>query len=270
MYVPSSSRNPLWSAFRFGAWKLGDAAALLLQKLQGFRLPDDRLQPFAQKLPMLIGLYESETQRLVKSLLRPGDIVIDGGAHAGFFTRIFSSAVGPKGRVLAFEIHPQTAAMLRSNVARNANVEVIEVALGREDGSAIIFEQPNGSAGHSITSTKPGLTATQAVPMRSLASILHERGLNRFDFMKLDIEGGEPDVLASLDQIPDLRGTRIIFEVKRYILEGAQLSPEKLLHDMAARGFSLEIVGNGPLPVEKIDTAGVLLDKANILAVMPG
>ena len=49
------------------------------------------------------GLWESETVRFVMGWLRRGMTAVDAGAHVGQYTLLASSAVGPAGRVIAFE-----------------------------------------------------------------------------------------------------------------------------------------------------------------------
>lgn len=157
MYVPAPHKARAWQFARFIAWQIGDALAVTISAAKGFRLPDEPLQPFAISIPMLIGTYEKETVRLIKKMVRPGMTVIDGGAHAGYFTRLLSNLVGPLGRVLAFEIHPDTLKLLRHNTRSLANVEIISAALGPSDGIATLYESIALSSGHSATATKPGL-----------------------------------------------------------------------------------------------------------------
>src|SRR5207244_2689997 len=68
---------------------------------------------------------------LVGSLLAPGDIFIDGGAHVGMFTLVAAARVGPAGKVLAFEPAPAARAQLLQNLAlsRFPWVEVSDRAL---------------------------------------------------------------------------------------------------------------------------------------------
>ena len=56
---------------------------------------------------------------LVGRLLRAGDVFIDGGANVGLFTLVAARAVGPTGRVVAFEPSPKSREVLRRNVALN-------------------------------------------------------------------------------------------------------------------------------------------------------
>jgi FkbM family methyltransferase len=53
--------------------------------------------------PILLDEYEPEAVALFKSLVKPGDRVIDVGANIGFHSLLFAQLVGPTGRVLSFE-----------------------------------------------------------------------------------------------------------------------------------------------------------------------
>ena len=266
MYVPAPHKPFLHRLARRWAWKIGEGFATLLSKARGFRLPDEPLQPFLHKIPMLLGTYERETVRLLKSLVRPGMTVIDGGAHAGYFTRVLSRLVGPAGKVFAFEIHPQTLKLLHHNTRSLRNVVVIPAALGAKDGRATIYQSDGLSSSHSATATKPGLKPTTQIPMRSISSVLAEHGLSGADFIKLDIEGGEPSVLRTL---PD-RPTTVIFEVKRYILEAGGETPEQLMQQLIDRGFILSCVGGQTISPDALCTRNKALEKANVLAIHPG
>jgi Met-10+ like-protein len=86
------------------------------------------------------GQYEREVQRATVDLLRPGDQFWDIGAHIGFFTVIASRAVGPAGKVHAFEPYGPSRDRLRSNITLNhlRNVVVHEEALSAASGSSIL------------------------------------------------------------------------------------------------------------------------------------
>jgi FkbM family methyltransferase len=265
MYVPAPEKPLLRRIFRRAAWTAGETTASLISKTTGFHVPDEPLQPYALSLPMLMGTYERATANVMREIVRPGMTVIDGGAHVGYFTRLLSRLVGPTGKVLAFEIHPKTLELLRHNVRDLPNVEILPAALGATDGTAFIHESPGLSSRHSATASKPGLVPTSEVPMRSLVSVLRERGLQRVDFLKIDIEGGEPAVIRSLPKEP----VKLIFEAKRYILEAAGLSPEGLFAEMIQDGFSLERIGGDPILPEQLAGESPEFDKSNVLAVRP-
>src|SRR6266481_4182242 len=79
-----------------------DPTVVIKEIAPGVRLFID-LSDHVLGLNILRGHYEQEEIRFVQGLLRPGDAAIDAGAHIGFFTMQMAAAVGPEGRVYAFE-----------------------------------------------------------------------------------------------------------------------------------------------------------------------
>src|SRR5688572_4106742 len=68
---------------------------------------------------MAYGLYELDTARLIRRLLRGGDHVVDCGANIGYFTMLAATRVGPGGKVDAFEPQADNFERLRENLRRN-------------------------------------------------------------------------------------------------------------------------------------------------------
>lgn len=128
--------------------------------------------------------------------VRPGDVVIDGGAGWGAAALHFAHDVGPEGQVHAFDFEPRNLALLDQALARNPHlkerVEVIQLALWDQSDLAIAYH-PNGPASRLTPATEmAGQTATDTV---TIDDYVQENGLERVDFIKMDIEGSEPRAL---------------------------------------------------------------------------
>lgn len=132
--------------------------------------------------------YEAELQYVAK-FVRPGDTVIDAGAHYGAYTVVLSKLVGPGGRVIAIEPAPHAIEVLTHNLELNGltNVEVHQVALGSEEGRMDLYTHPDPSR-NSLSET-PGATGTESVAVRRLDDLV---GSRKPTFMKIDVEGAEP------------------------------------------------------------------------------
>lgn len=150
---------------------------------------------------VLGGTYEAEQTALFGDRVRPGDVVLDLGAHIGYYTLLASRLVGPAGRVYAFEPHPRNARYLRRHVAMNRclNVEVLERAAYDRRGT-LGFDFGSGSGTGRIREGGPMSVA--AVRLDDFAA---ERGISP-RVLKVDVEGGERPVLAGAREI--LRGDR--------------------------------------------------------------
>lgn len=120
-------------------------------------------------------------------LPQEGDTVIDVGAGIGEETLIFSHLVGPSGRVISIEAHPDTFACLWQTIGKSGldNVTAVQCAIAESDGQISM-----GTADcHVASSMMEG--GEIIVPARSLDSLALELGIGKVAFMKMNIEGAE-------------------------------------------------------------------------------
>lgn len=175
----------------------------------GFRNADRLSIPHWAHLPDACTAEE----RLLGSLALTGKVVYDIGAHTGAYSLFFSRGVGPEGRVIAFEPNPSTFARLRRNLEINriANVRALAVALGRESSQGAIYMLPGMPSTASLapearTRLRRRVATAQIEPLDAVVSNLSLPGP---DFMKIDVEGMETEVLAGATRMlgdwrPDL------------------------------------------------------------------
>jgi FkbM family methyltransferase len=128
---------------------------------------------------------------------RPGDTVIDVGAGVGEEAVVFSKLVGPTGRVIAIEAHPETFACLAETIEQSGltNVVPLCVAVTDQDGVAFI-----GSVDNYLANSIVGGSGAK-VPARSLDSLADELGLERIDLVKMNIEGAERLAVKGMERI---------------------------------------------------------------------
>jgi FkbM family methyltransferase len=146
-------------------------------------------------------LHPPRVHPAVLGFLRPGSVAFDIGANLGEWTVPIARAVGAHGRVIAVEPAPRTASALGATLAANALVqaEMVPCAIGDHDGVAdfampIVTSARADTGTARIGATCAGYEALQ-VPLRSLDSLAAERGLDRLDLIKIDVEGHERQVL---------------------------------------------------------------------------
>jgi FkbM family methyltransferase len=134
----------------------------------------------------------------VRPLILAGQTVLDIGANFGVFTKLFSQLVGPNGSVIAFEPVPQTFRTLAAGVKRFhlRNVQAINKAVSDQVGGALMevpqyakSEGDNLYAAHIVSAKNSEDTfSVNTVTIDSLQ-------LSRVDFIKIDVEGHELEVL---------------------------------------------------------------------------
>ncbi|HRQ87504.1 MAG TPA: FkbM family methyltransferase [Bacteroidia bacterium] len=137
-------------------------------------------------------------------LTKPGDTVLDIGANFGLFTRFLSESVGSMGKVYSFEPTVDMFDVLRNNCSELGlgNATCLRTALSdvtgrmemsipiREDGTLNHYE---ASLGH-LDAGSPVKSFT--VETSTLDDFCRQRGIDRIDFIKCDVEGHELEVLS--------------------------------------------------------------------------
>lgn len=118
-----------------------------------------------------------------------GDTVIDLGAFNGNSSIVLSRHAGPRGRVFAFEPNPQTREMLARNLSavKADNVEVIPAGVSDTPGELGFVQE--GAA------SRFAAEGDIRVPVVTIDGLVEDRGIERVDFLKLDIEGYEMPAL---------------------------------------------------------------------------
>ncbi len=178
--------------------------------------------------------------RFLWKVLRPGDTFLDVGAFHGVYSVVAGKRVTSRGRVIAFEPSPRDRRRLqlhlRWNGIRSARVEPFAVSSTASETS--FFQVVSGDP------TRNGLkppasedsVARITVQAISLDQYVAEAGLQRVDVMKLDVEGGELEVL---------RGAAAMFEKFRPILICEVLDQTTLVWGYKAREIISLLAGAG-------------------------
>jgi FkbM family methyltransferase len=166
-------------------------------------------------------MYEVLTERLYAAMLKPGDTAVDCGANVGRHTIGMGKAVGPTGRVHAFEPSTAVLPLLKERIAKaelDAVVQVHELALGQAEGSTV-FHVLHGATGMSGLQLRGDLSEDLRARVRveeitvavtRLDTILPPSTPVRF--IKLDLEGGEFHAMVGARQLITSQRPLIVFE----------------------------------------------------------
>ncbi len=145
------------------------------------------------------GLYDYDCMRLFQQVVSPADTILDIGANVGCYTVLFAS-LASQGHVYAFEPNPEMCWFLTENITRNRFSErvcIIGKALGQERGVVDLCVNRNypgnsriGRVG--VRQERCEVTSVQCVV---LDEIVDDLGIHKCDYIKLDVEGYEEQVL---------------------------------------------------------------------------
>jgi FkbM family methyltransferase len=149
-------------------------------------------------------------ERVVRRLLRPGDVFIDGGANIGVYTLIAAQLVGEKGKVVCVEMIPETSERLERTVTLNGltNVRVVVGALSEVSGLKLPAVVPQGKFGQARLDLSANGCVSEGVTVETVTLDSLSKEFDRVRLLKLDVEGAElsalmgaRDLLTKIDAI---------------------------------------------------------------------
>lgn len=194
-FLPDYSHRRLRLIYKLLFWSIYTA----LNKEISFATPDGTRfvsmpQNFSSLVVYIRNFRDPAIQTFMERNLKKSAVFVDAGANVGTYSVRASTLIGSKGKVIAIEAHPFTYTYLLRNIAINklTNIEPIQVALGSKQGAInIAYTETNAGETHIAMDNKEGIS----VPMRTLDDILSEHGVSSVDYIKIDVEGFEYQLL---------------------------------------------------------------------------
>jgi FkbM family methyltransferase len=194
----------------------------------------------------LFGAFELETAHAYRRLITPGAVVVDVGANIGAHALQLAKAVGPTGRVFAFEPTDFAFAKLRRNLELNP-------ALARRVEAVQAFLGPAGKLGEEAV---PPLYSSW--PLKRGADLNDRHGGRRMDaegarrisldaaigdtpvqLVKLDVDGYECGVLQGAAGLLRKHGPPLVMELAPSELAAAGSSIAELMEILKGAGYQL-------------------------------
>lgn len=192
--------------------------------------------------------HHREIIPMIAPYITKDSIVVDVGAHAGQFTKIFSGMV-PHGRVYAFE--PGSYARSILNTVKRLkglhNVTVVPFGLSDIPAESILHVpiKNSGSLGFGLSSLassggdRAEKTHHDHVSLTTLDLFFKESPPGRVDFIKADIEGWELHMLTGARDTLRQYRPAVMLEVNDNALKKAGTSQQELMCFMEDVGYSV-------------------------------
>lgn len=197
--------RPIWFEFQPGLWMKADIRELLQETL------------------LLESVWEPKTTRYLCDSLGPGQVFLDIGANAGYFSLLASRCVRESGKILAVEPNPAMAEQLRRNVERSglSNIVIAETACSDSVGLCDLYVGNAYNTGtSSLSRTNLAWTKSIRVPCTTADLLIQTYELRRLDLVKIDVEGAELSVLCGMAAALKCLRPKIIIELVPSLLEG--------------------------------------------------
>lgn len=146
------------------------------------------------------------TKYLIKNL-KIGDSFIDVGAHFGYYSKLAAYLVGSQGKVVSCEPARLAFELLKKNTEVNSNIEIHNVLIGSQSEEITFYEFPTKYAEYNSIDIDQYKNAdwfdeslVKESKLRSVAIDNLIRG-SEIDFIKIDVEGAEHQVLLGAQQL---------------------------------------------------------------------
>jgi FkbM family methyltransferase len=213
------------------------------------------------------GAEEAWMSELFKSEVTPSAMVLDVGAHLGYYTLLAGRAAGPTGGVYAVEPNPDTRHILERNVDLNDmrdRVTVIPVAFSDRNGPATFYPDTDDAS-------RSGLAPHDAAPGKSVE--VETRTANSyfgadvtFSVVKMDVEGAEVRALRGMNELLDDETVTLFIECNRESLKRNGTSAEELHQLLVDLGFRAAMIDEADRSIRPIESASELpAEKVNLI-----
>ena len=186
-----------------------------------------------------LGCHEPELQDNLKRLCSPGCTAYDVGAYLGFFSLAIARLIGPAGKVVAFEPDRENCSRIKEHAIRNNmlnQIRVVEAAVWSYSCASLPFKLGgirNSHGGINADGLVPVLADGDCVSVPSVSlDAFTRQGHLPPDIVKIDVEGGECEVLKGGDRLISCSKPVLICEVHHQ--EAAQWITQWL----AAKGYT--------------------------------
>lgn len=214
---------PIWLLLAYGV----RLRKIEKNKYQAEGFGEKMLMPQGAWRVLIEIFHEDPYERVLK--VEKDDVVIDVGAHVGFFTIKAAREAGKNGSVVAVEPEPNNAGFLAENVklAGLNNVVVLKEAAGARAEKAKLYLR--GGTGRSHSLIRQGQDFIE-VQVNKLDDVVSRLGLKKVNFVKIDVEGAELDVLKGADRLLTMPNVKLSIAAYHKMPDGSPEFPRVLSH----------------------------------------
>jgi len=165
----------------------------------------------------------SSEERFLKTFNLKGKIIFDVGAYIGLYSLFFSRKAGGKGAVFSFEPNPQNheEAVFNIKVNNVQNVTIMPVGIGKEYKEMdFVIDPVYPTRGTFEESRKRNILKTRGaqvikVKVFGIDTLIEQKSIPEPNFIKIDVEGLEMDVLEGMEQLADSAHPELFIELHR-------------------------------------------------------
>lgn len=226
---------------------------IVLKEIQGNKMYLNLNDKIISTKLFINGIWEETETNLIKNILQRDMIVVDIGAHIGYYTLIAARLVGKNGKVYAFEPNPDNFTLLKKNVKENnyKNVCLINKAISNKEGFLKLFINPESSGSGSIYEKDNNKNCIN-IKATTLDNSL--KNIKKIDIIKIDIEGAEILALEGMNNIIERnKDIKLIIEFNKEGIRKLGHEPIDFINKLKKFNFKIKVINeksNSIIPIE--------------------
>lgn len=186
----------------------------------------------------LTGEFEKKELEICKELINDKDIVLDIGANIGSHSVYFADCT-PNGKVIAFEPSGETLSYLNKNTAGISNIVVQQLAIGNFNGFVDFYECDNDAMNGMKDTGRSAIKDKITTVCLKGDDFIRMINLPKVDFIKIDVEGLEHQVLEGLSQTIDQHKPIIFCEIVK--AQNSNNDPSATIDYLISKGYTVQV-----------------------------
>jgi FkbM family methyltransferase len=190
---------------------------------------------------------------VIEPLLTKQDIVFDVGTNIGTIANWLANRTK---HVHGFEPHPENIEMTRDQVKlrKTKNITLSQLALSKKPGTLQLHVK-SFHGHHSLGDTAASPTVEKIdVEVETVDRYCSTHGIDRIDFLKIDVEGFEDDVLeGATSMLKDHRIGFVLFELRHSILASVDKHAKDIFTPLIENGYSIFTLDGRTLATDELE-----------------
>jgi len=166
------------------------------------------------------------------------EIIVDIGAHVGYFT-LFAAKKATEGKVIAFEPSIESFLGFKENMKMNnfKNIMQEKTAIAKVKGKQTLYVNDEDAISNTIYKQSNNLNKEE-VECISLQDIFEKYELKKIDFLKMDCEGAEYEIIMNAESSNLNKIQKIAMEIHEEIVP---YKKEVIIENLKKHGFNVKL-----------------------------
>ena len=192
---------------------------------------------------LLFNIHEPISTKIVTETLQKGMTCLDVGANIGYYVALESKILGDQGKIIAIEPSPQNFEYLKKNIAmqKAKNIAAFNFAAGDKNGYInFVSDENESNSGRVIPDSEVDNWPGQVVklPVKTIDSFLIEIGIDKIDFLRMDVEGYEYHIFQGMKDT--IKRSKPIIQIELHKSIMGTETTKKLLEELKNEGYELK------------------------------